>query len=206
MKPSGAIIPADLGYLISSDEPEYLYYGFRVAQALSGCGWSQTSQRLRMRFRSCVTVGAGSTIYIDYLGSNCREVRAGALARDWSAAWVEVVYNPESTLSGTAIHGVPSLANDTGTNPLTRIKPIKIYADKGNSGTIHQFMVEMYHYDPQADDVEEFDRTDGADVLYQPNAPVSSWMMREAVAGSYNWISQQNRLLLSWPVWKQGMY
>ena len=201
-QPSGSITPTDLGYTFS-DVPEYVYIGNRIAQTINGLGWTTAAQRTWMRFRSCVSIDAACTCTIEY-ANNCAETRTGLSVREWSADWVETVINPEQGV-GIADHGIPDLQDDLGTNPLTRIKRIKVFTEDKYYAVLHQVAIELYHTDPPLGDAEEFDRTDGANVLYQPNAPISSWMMMTQI-GSYNWIQTQNRLLICISFFKPVYY
>jgi hypothetical protein len=203
-RPTGSIATADLGYYFSDVTWEHLHYGSRVAQVIAD--WSNDNElpNLKYRFKSCLTLGAGNTAYVRY-GCCDTETRVGACTAAWSANW----YSPcqPLTLSTVGI-GCPSPHPDDqidqSTNPRDKTAFVSVSADTGNTGIIHAILIEMYHGEAYADeDVEIIDRTDvGADLVYLPNAPVSSWMMQRILCDSYNRLGYQSRLAICLPFFK----
>jgi hypothetical protein len=203
-RPSGSINLTDIEGYGFNETWEYLHYGSRVAQVIAD--WSNDNElpNLKYRFKSCLTLDALNTAYVRY-GCCDTETRVGACTREWSANW----YSPcqPNNLSTVGI-GCPSPHPDDqidqSTNPRDKTAFISVAAGSRNTGIIHAILIEMYHAEAYADeDVEIIDRTDvGADLVYLPNAPVSSWMMQRILCDSYNRLGYQSRLAICLPFFK----
>jgi hypothetical protein len=201
-RPAGSISANEInGYPFDEYLYEYLYYGARLAQVVADWSDDNDLPNLKLRFKVCLTLDAGHTAYITY-GCCDNETRVGPCTREWSPAW----HSPCSPLTLETVGlGCPTPHADDQieqtTNPRSRIGFIRVKADDKCDGVIHAILIEAYHAEAYADyDAEIIDRSDvGADLIYLPNMPVSSWQMQRILCDTYNRLGYQSRLAICLP-------
>jgi hypothetical protein len=123
-------------------------------------------------------------------------VAAGILLANMPLA----ITNETLELAKTALSKADDQIEQT-TNPRSRIGFIRVKADDKCDGVIHAILIEAYHAEAYADyDAEIIDRSDvGADLIYLPNMPVSSWQMQRILCDTYNRLGYQSRLAICLP-------
>lgn len=202
--PPGAIGLPNLGYPVGRTL-ERLYFGHGIAASVEqwADGQSLDPYRLRARYRSCVTVPAGNAITIGYgvgVLLDTVEVRAGPLVRAWSVNAVR----PACWAGSTEPVGAPvphALDWETSLHPRSRIGRLSAYAS--TEGIIHAIHVELYHADDYDDGpAEVIDRGGAADVVYQPDMPLSSWQAQKILCETYDKLGYQARLAVTLPLFK----
>lgn len=207
-KPTGAIEVSNLGYWMDSRlDDEFVYIGHRLAQAIRY--WRLLMwPYMRIKYKSCVTIPAGSTLDI-YYGSK-KETRTGACASEWSANWIET----ESPVTSSGTMPPESSPHDCipEEDILATVKQIRfVIEDKADEATIHAIAVCLWYdidYDgaphPPTDHVERIDRSDGADCVYRVYSSLSAWHGMQVIAANLNRTAYQARLTFCIPLFKEA--